>query len=70
LNAVLLRKSFKKKKISNLYLNAKMATNLYEKKFLLKLTGTRRSPHVISDLWYDKSIEMVLFCNQMLDYGM
>ena len=45
-------------------------TNLYEKEVSLQADRRRAGVkliQIISDLWYDKSIEMVLFRNQLLD---
>jgi hypothetical protein len=43
--------------------------NFIRKVFFTSWQATRRSKthKIISDLWYDKSIEMVLFRNQLLD---
>ena len=45
-------------------------TTLYEKEVSLQADRRRAGVElikIISDLWYDKSIEMVLFRNQLLD---
>jgi len=45
-------------------------TNLYEKEISFQADRRRAGVElikIISDLWYDKSIEMVLFRNQLID---
>jgi hypothetical protein len=52
-----------------IFLNSKWQLQLYTKEVSFKLTGDAgvKLIKIISDLWYDKSIEMVLFRNQLLD---
>ncbi|MFT5714748.1 MAG: glyceraldehyde 3-phosphate dehydrogenase, partial [Flavobacterium sp.] len=47
-------------------------TTLYQKEVSFQVDRRRSGVElikIISDLWYDKSIEMVLFKNQLLDKG-